>query len=764
MRLVRITKIKDHRVFRDFTWPTDLQPFARFNLVYGWNGSGKTTLSNVLRHIETKSAVAEGTIEIEFDTGTVAGGEFGTVPVPDIRVFNRDVVASSIFAAGQEIDPIFYFGEESVEKQKQVDRLKKDLDRAQNELSKKRAARNEAERARDKICEDGAKLIREALRTAGSSKYNSYDKRSFKHTMDGLTRAAAQAATLSDGEKLQLQQQITERPRPSLDQIKPFTSDRNRTRECAENLALEVTSNVIEKLMTDVETAAWVQQGLHLHTGSRATKTCSFCDQAIRGERISALQEHFSDAFAQFQRDSLQLISTIEGERSGLVGFECPDGALLYDHLRNDYVAAVNRAKAIAAERAAYLDKLIAALRAKQSSPFLQLMLDEYLDGATEPNVATLNTEISMANAVIDTHNLMTADFKQNVEEARSALERAWVSEKFEDYRVARSAFDAAEKDLQSAQAKPAAMREEIAKLERDIVEHRRPAEELNAELRSYLGRDELRFDVKENGYTLTRNGIGATNLSEGEKTAIAFLYFLKSLGDKSFERSRGVVVIDDPVSSLDSNALFSAFAYMRERTKGVGQLIILTHNFTFFRQARQWLRNMPGQRKKDAAARPACFYMLVAQGDGPKRAARLAPLDRLLSEFDSEYHFLFHTIVRESESTQNTPLENRYAIPNMARKLLETFFAFRFPDTAGDLTKKIERVDFDDGRKMRVLRFLHTYSHSGAITDSEHDPSELAELRSVLCDLLDMMRACDLGHCEGMVKALAKAGGEDDD
>ncbi len=42
---------------------------------------------------------------------------------------------------------------------------------------------------------------------------------------------------------------------------------------------------------------------------------------------------------------------------------------------------------------------------------------------------------------------------------------------------------------------------------------------------------------------------------SEGERTAIAFLYFLKSLQDKSFDLANGIVVIDDPVSSLDANA-----------------------------------------------------------------------------------------------------------------------------------------------------------------------------------------------------------------
>ncbi|WP_419652950.1 AAA family ATPase, partial [Thiolapillus sp.] len=67
----------------------------------------------------------------------------------------------------------------------------------------------------------------------------------------------------------------------------------------------------------------------------------------------------------------------------------------------------------------------------------------------------------------------------------------------------------------------------------------------------------------------------------------MAFLYFLKTLEDKDFDVSKGVVLIDDPVSSLDANALFSAFGYMKVHTKDCHQLFILTHNFSFFRQVK---------------------------------------------------------------------------------------------------------------------------------------------------------------------------------
>ena len=118
-------------------------------------------------------------------------------------------------------------------------------------------------------------------------------------------------------------------------------------------------------------------------------------------------------------------------------------------------------------------------------------------------------------------------------------------------------------------------------------------------------------MEINDTGYTITRGGVSAQFLSEGETTAIALLYFLKSLQDRRFPLANGVIVLDDPVSSLDANALFLAFAFIRERTKDAGQLFILTHNFSFFRQVRHWFHHLKGQKKKDVSKRPARFFML---------------------------------------------------------------------------------------------------------------------------------------------------------
>ncbi len=110
MKLTRLSKIR-HRIFRDFSWPNDLQSFARFNVIYGWNGCGKTTLSSLFSLVEKKTALTEGDVELEFDGPTrITGAEFSAKPVPQVRVFNRDFINATLQSVG-EIAPIFFLGE-----------------------------------------------------------------------------------------------------------------------------------------------------------------------------------------------------------------------------------------------------------------------------------------------------------------------------------------------------------------------------------------------------------------------------------------------------------------------------------------------------------------------------------------------------------------------------------------------------------------------------------------------------------------------------
>lgn len=372
--------------------------------------------------------------------------------------------------------------------------------------------------------------------------------------------------------------------------------------------------------------------------------------------------------------------------------------------------------------------------------------------------VDALRSAVEQVNEIIREHNRITVRFEDEARSAYLKLERHYLALARAEYQELINAHAETAKNLALLELHQRDTRSEVEEVEREIQKHQKPAEELNRELSAYLGRDELRFAVKENGYTLNRGGKPVNDLSEGERTAIAFLYFLKTLQDESFDMSSGVIVVDDPVSSLDANALFSAFSYLKERVGDCGQLFVLTHNFAFFRRVRDWfLSTQKGPKKR---RRSAGFYQLRAGiGADGVRSSALTELDPLLKTYDSEYHYLFKRVYDgATEGPGGSELEHYYSLPNVARCLIESFLGFRYPDGPRDnLTKLIERVsDFDAERRTRVCRFLHARSHGPVAMDPEHDPTALAEARAVLKDVLELMKTADRDHYDRMVNLVA--------
>jgi wobble nucleotide-excising tRNase len=194
----------------------------------------------------------------------------------------------------------------------------------------------------------------------------------------------------------------------------------------------------------------------------------------------------------------------------------------------------------------------------------------------------------------------------------------------------------------------------------------------------------------------------------------------------------------------------------MKERTKQSGQLFIFTHSFPFFRLVKNWFHHLPKQGSPHIERRLGRFFLLrsLRHTDG-SRTCRLSPIDPLLQQYESEYQFLFKRVHDEAHRTDVALLEHHYGLPNVARRLLEAFLAFRFPETSGDLGPRLDRVTFDNAKKTRILRLLNTYSHADSISDPEHDLSLLADTQPVLLDVLELMKTVDKGHYEGLERLI---------
>ncbi|MRR49669.1 MAG: hypothetical protein EG825_01945 [Rhodocyclaceae bacterium] len=771
MRVTRIQRIRNHRIFRDFSWPKDLADFGRFNLIYGWNGSGKTTLSDLFRNLSAKQPIADGEYEFQIDQRMVKSTSIESASVPPIRVFNRNSIDASVFeTVGKHLSPIYFLGENSVEKQKQVEALKGDLAKAEAARIETRSKHQAAQSDFESFCTDQARIIRELLTAPGSS-YNNYDKRNFKDAASGLKKETYESLLLDEQQKERLREAKDGKPKPKIQAVQADYPDlAELTGETQRLLGQSVVSRVLDELAGDPAVASWVATGLTLHTGEHASETCRFCGKAVEKERIKSLEEHFNDDFKRFQAELSNLVSRIELAKGEVESMHFPESSLLYDHLIKDYEEA---AATFALHRNSveqYLDALMKAVAAKKESPFKSVALLPFFGGGSaedgEP-VGILGTIFSVVvagvgvlgamqgreslnkiEAAIETHNNLTDNFYNEISRARKGLENNYVGEAFEEYLRKRNGIEACRSAEDTAVNAEKELRDKIAGLLREIRQHHRPAAELTQELGAYLNRNELAFVAHDNGYSITRSGQPATHLSEGERTSIAFLYFLKSLQDTNFDLSSGIVVIDDPVSSLDENALYSAFGFMRDRTKDAGQLFVLTHNFAFFRMVRNWFHNLPKQQRKTAQ-----FYMLSSSDAAGQRAAALHPLDPLLREYESEYHYLFKSVFDEANSQAgNGELAASYSMPNVARRVLEAFLAFRVPGKARELYQQFEQIEFEPAKKARILRFVHTHSHFKEVAEPEHDLSVLAETRPVLQDVLALIEKSDPEHYRHML------------
>ncbi|MFH1021791.1 MAG: AAA family ATPase [Planctomycetota bacterium] len=743
MPLTRITRMRNCGVFRDFSWPSNLSDFGKYNLIYGWNGSGKTTLSRLFRALENKAPLPTGEATVAIDGHEIGSSDFPQANLA-VRVFNRDFVRESVFPTNGDVAPIFIIGQQNVEKQKEVETLKTRLDASQGALATQRQEKSSAENERDRFCIDQAKGIKDTLRSSGRSAYNNYDKSNFARRAGDMAVAGDHASHRLDDDarnKMLVQHKATLKAK-----LQPiayrFPDIQQHFNETFQLLSATVVSAAIAALKDNLPLASWVHQGLGLHRERKADK-CLFCTQPFPKDRLAALEAHFSTEYEEFLGRVDQNLTAIQAAAEATV-LLLPNPAQVYDDLVTEYEAAKAAVESKLRVVKQSLDLLARALSEKKSRPFEAMRLD---GAVAQPDPATIES----VNAVITKHNQASDDFQGRIDSARQRLEADSVASNIDRFIELRDAVQTAEKAVETANKEVERIKGEITRLEREIVDHRQPAEELNQDLHSYLGHDELRLETKDAGYAINRRDVRADALSEGETTAIALLYFLKSLQDRRVDLSKTVVVLDDPVSSLDANALYSAFGFIRGRTQDAAQLIILTHNFTFFRQVRNWFHYLKGQKKRNIDQRPARFYMLdcIHKPDG--RCASLRWLDHLLERFESEYHYLFSYVHAMATATTPPSLKESYALPNLSRRLLETFLAFRQPQISGELWQKFKLLTFDETKKIRIIRFLHTHSHNSALGEPEHDLSLLSESQAILKDLLDLMKAEDGAHYSAM-------------
>lgn len=579
----KLNKLKDFGVFHDFTW-NGLEEFKRFNLIYGWNYSGKTTLSRVFQCFELEKLhddCQQAVFGLEYEDGNTYDQSQLTQPFI-IRVFNSDFTKDNLKWEMEEgIEPVLLIGEENIE-------LEKQLKQGSIELEEKEKQINDLQRyIFGKGTEFDTELTNKARSIKTSLNILNYDKRN----LDPVVKAVSENPEdhiLSDEQIQEVIQiyQSTEKKDIIPEILFPIPDTSNLYNQVNQLLERIATANVIDKLKEDVNLEKWVKEGLSLHIDK---SICQFCGNELPEDLLDNLNKHFSEEYSHLINEIDQLINVLNQNK---VTVELPDSARFYTELQKNYEQACENLITAIKTVNIFINGLVDKLEDKKTKPFERVASD--LSCINTDNIAKETKNIS---EMIEKHKQKTEGFETERNIAKDKLIKHWASE----YAI-QVKYDETIKEIEDKQSVLRTQRTELATIkgkiqliERKLSDVVKGAGKINEYLRGYFGTDEIQMAVAEDDkyFKLERTGHPAKNLSEGEKTAIAFSHFMAKLEENANDLSQTIIFVDDPVSSLDSNHLFYTYSFIKTKLSSCKQLFISTHNYEFFNLVKEWFRDV---------------------------------------------------------------------------------------------------------------------------------------------------------------------------
>lgn len=767
-RIKRIKKIGNYRAFQGWTDEGRPKEFARVNLIYGANGSGKSTLATLLRECSsTDTQTPPASLELEVDlagSSVIVTESEDTLFWPRLRVFNPEYVYLNLRfddPSGPNPSSLLTLGKPNLETE---DKLRKATARLADIQPQLKPAQNESAAAVKQLesrLSQVARGVYDDLHTSSIATYrgtNTYTKANVRKLLDGAPAVLEDASVdIATDRATALSATM---PTPHIEAPESMSGEET-VRNVRKLLCTDVVVQVIESLRDHADRATWVQEGIPLHEG---LAECLFCGNPLTPHRKDELAAHFDDGLTSLQSDidaAGQSIRT-SVESSRIYRDNIPADGLLYPELAAGLREARARYRSDHDDYVRQAEALLALLESKRSNPFQNPPLAGNFT-LVAPSTDAIETVVNEHQNKSETHDREVATAARRVELAR-------VKEFVAEY--AERQDDIAEKQRRSAELETEinTLRQEITGLQNVSADPVPSAEELTKNVERLLGRGDLKFTTAEDGahYLIERGDEPAMHLSEGERTAIALLHFLFSVRQEVTVGDEPIIVVDDPVSSLDESILYGASSYLWAELVGktfASQLFLLTHNFELFRQ---WIIQLEAANSHvtDGFTVHEIRTRYRQLGSGSlRRMPQFEPWPienkKQSRRLRSQYHFLFARVAKTViEAAPELSLAERMDLlalaPNAARKMMEAFLSFRYPQHIGDfhngMRAAIAGVQ-DQSVRTHVERYLHAYSHneSGDIS-AVLDPSEATV---VLRALFVMMKESDEAHFESMCRAL---------
>jgi wobble nucleotide-excising tRNase len=588
-------------------------PLKRLTVVYAENGRGKTTLAAIFRSLASGDPISiterhrlaaphPPHVVIQCSDGTQAIFQNGvwTQTIPNLAIFDDVFVDENIYS-GLVVGPghrqnlhELILGSQGVALNRLAQDLTARIERHNSDLRTKSAAIPATVRKSFSVDDFCSLSPREDIDEAIASA-----ERALAAAQGAVQvqRAGLFEPLLSPSFDLPAVEALVASDLPAIDEL--------AVRQVEEHLSA-----------IGANSAAWVADGmgrLDLESSGHESADCPFCAQGLAGSPvIESYRAYFSEAYREYLDAISSAVAREERTHGGdaLAGFE---RSVRDEAERREFWAKYADVPAFEIDTAAFArswiearDAVLAALRNKAASPLSTLELPDEVREKVGAYEAAKESIEELSRALVAT-NLLLEAIKEQVRTAdvgalRSDLDallairgrqRPEVASQCDEYLAEKAAKATTQTELAQAQA--------------DLEQYRQNAfPDYQAAINVYLGHfgagfrlDRVTAGNARGGPTCTYNVIinnhpvaisGTTTpgqpsfrntLSAGDRNTLALAFFFASL-DRDPALASKLVVIDDPISSLDEHRSLATVQQVRRLGERTAQVIVLSHTKVF--------------------------------------------------------------------------------------------------------------------------------------------------------------------------------------
>lgn len=664
----------------------------KVNFIYGANGCGKTTISNFVHD----------TSDPKFNSCSLTWQN--DLPLK-VLAYNKEFRERN-FGKGK-LNGVFTLGEATAEQIKEIEKKSEELKTIKADGIQKRETLNKQKKEKEDLENDFKETtwtkVYKKYENVFKEAYGSHQKEPFKNKL--LQEAENNNAQLETLENLKEKSATIFGEQPQrIDPISQISFDRVleiETNDIWKKIIVGKADVDIAKLIQRLNINDWVNQGRDYIQDD----TCPFCQQKTIDEDFKKQIESFFD---ETYLSDIKRLKELKQE---------------YNTLTQNII---NQLNTIETNQKAFgntkldIDKFSAYLKTltSQNTTNNELLNNKIKEPSRSIELlsikeqADLITElIDQANAEIKKHNDIVANFATE----KSNLTKAIWKYLIEDYKTDITTFNGKKSGLEKGIENLEKQRKEkldeydkldveIKNLNKNVTSIQPTIDEINRILKSY---GFLNFEIvpaqEEGFYQIQREDgtIAETTLSEGEITFITFLYYLQltkgGISEDEVNNER-VLVIDDPISSLDSNVLFVVSTLIKDIIKNikadignVRQLILLTHNVYFHKE----VSFIDGRTNKDNKTN---FWIL-------RKNDKVTSLQSFAMEnpIQSSYELLWQELKSDGVKSSLT-------IQNIMRRIIENYFKLLGKYGDDDLILKFETKE-----EQEICRSLISWINDGS-------------------------------------------------